>query len=69
MERIDEHPDLRQVAAMAVDACKVYLETLQSEFDKSGLDPNFYHGVINNIKNRAIRQLMPLLMMETSNRQ
>lgn len=67
-EKIDELPDVREVAALAVDDCKVELEHLRSEFDKSRLNPNFYHGLINNIKNRAIRQLMPLLMMEKSRR-
>lgn len=66
MEKIDEYPDIRQVAAQAVDACRVELEKLIEEFDKSNLDPNFYHGLVNNIKTRGIRQLMPLLMMEKS---
>lgn len=69
MEKINEPLDIRQIAATAVDVCRIELEKLEKEFDESKLDPNFYQGLVNNIKTRAIRQLMPLLMMEKSRTQ
>lgn len=64
IEKIDKYPDFRQVAAEAVNDCRDILKDLDKKFNESRLDPNLYHGILNNIKNKAIRQLMPVLMME-----
>ena len=67
VKKVDKYADFRQAAAEAVDDCRSVLEDLDKKFKESGLDPNLYHGILNSIKNKAIQQLMPILMMEKAN--
>ena len=69
MRKINENPDFRKVAAVAVDDCRGLLENLGKELKKNQLDPDFYYGIIENIKNKAIRQLIPRLMMKKAESQ
>ena len=66
-ENIAANPDIRVVAAEAVESCNTVLDELQTVFKGKGINPAFYMGAINRIKNRSIRRLLPMLMMEKSN--
>ena len=66
-ENMESDPDIRVIAADAVESCNAILDELQTVFKSQGINPAFYMGAINRIKNRAIRRLLPLLMMEKSN--
>ena len=68
-ENIEANPDIRVVAAEAVESCNTVLDELQTVFNGKGINPAFYMGAINRIKNRAIRRLLPMLMMEKSNQE
>ena len=60
-------PDVRVVAGNAAEACNPILEELDSTLAGKGINPDFYRGAVTRIKNRAIRRVLPLLMMEKSN--
>ncbi len=64
---LDSHADIRNIAAQAVNTCRPVLDKLKAALDDQGIHPDFYNGTIEQVKNRAIRRLLPLLMMERSN--
>jgi len=64
---LNSNTDIREIAAQAVNSCVSVLDKLSAELDEHGINPDFYNGTIEQIKNRAIRRLLPLLMMERSN--
>ena len=66
--QLESSPDIRVVAGNAAETCGAILLKLQDTLDENGVNPDFYMGATQGIKNRAIRRLLPLLMMEKSNR-
>ena len=66
-EHVASSPDVRVVVGNAVAACNSILEELDNTLTDRGVNPAFYMGAITRIKNRAIRRVLPLLMMEKSN--
>jgi len=68
IQQLDNYADIRQVAAQAVDLCEHQLKELQNKLgDKA--ESEYYSGLEHHIKSRAIRKLLPLLMIEKSSRQ
>ena len=65
-EHVASSPDIRVVAGNAAETCNSILAELQSNLKDNGINPDFYMGAVARIKNRAIRRLLPLLMMEKS---
>ena len=65
-EHVASSPDVRVVAGNAAEACNAILEELDNTLTDRGINPAFYTGAIARIKNRAIRRVLPLLMMEKS---
>ena len=65
-EHAASSPDVRVVAGNAAEACNSILEELDNTLTDRGVNPAFYMGAITRIKNRAIRRILPLLMMEKS---
>ena len=65
-EHAASSPDVRVVAGNAAAACDEILEQLDNTLTDRGVNPAFYMGAITRIKNRAIRRVLPLLMMEKS---
>ena len=65
-EHVASSPDVRVVAGNAAEACNSILEELDNTLTDRGVNPAFYMGAITRIKNRAIRRVLPLLMMEKS---
>ena len=65
-EHAASSPDVRVVAGNAAAACNSILEELDNTLTDRGVNPAFYMGAITRIKNRAIRRVLPLLMMEKS---
>ena len=68
LEQLESSPDVRLIAGNAVDSCSSVLDELRATLEENGVNPDFYHGAVERMKNRAIRRLLPLLMMEKSNR-
>ena len=68
-EQLESSPDIRIVAANAAEVCEVVLTDLRAALTEAGVNPDFYRGAVTRIKNRAIRRLLPLLMMEKSQRE
>ena len=66
-ENVATSPDVRVIAGNAVQACEPILTDLQARLNENGVNPNFYMAAVTRMKNRAIRRLLPLLMMEKSN--
>ncbi len=66
-EQIASSPDVRVVAENTVQICNPVLDELQTMLELNGVNPEFFLGAVTRIKNRAIRRLLPLLMMEKSN--
>ena len=66
-EQLASSPDVRVVAENTVQVCNPILDELQTTLKKNGVNPAFFLGAVTRIKNRAIRRLLPLLMMEKSN--
>ena len=66
-ENLDSSPDVRVIAGNAVQACEPLLTDLQSSLHENRVNPRFYMAAVTRMKNRAIRRLLPLLMMEKSN--
>ncbi len=66
-EHVASSPDIRVVAGNAVETCNSILAELQTALTDRGVNPDFYVGAVERIKKRAIRRLLPLLMMEKSN--
>ena len=66
-EHVASSPDIRVIAGNAVESCNSILAELQTALTDNGVNPDFYMGAVERIKNRAIRRLLPLLMMEKSN--
>ena len=65
-EHVASSPDIRVIAGNAAEACNPILAELENTLTDRGINPNFYMGSLTRIKNRAIRRLLPLLMMEKS---
>ncbi len=66
-ENLASSADIRVVAGNAAETCSSILADLETALTESGVNPDFYMGAVVRIKNRAIRRLLPLLMMEKSN--
>ena len=66
-ENLASSPDVRVIAGNAVQSCEPLLTGLQARLKENGVNPGFYMASITRMKNRAIRRLLPLLMMEMSN--
>ena len=60
-------PDVRVIAGHATEACAAVLTELQTTLTDREINPDFYMGAVTRMKSRAIRRLLPLLMMEKSN--
>jgi hypothetical protein len=68
LRQLDNFADIRQLAAHAVESCEAHFDQFKEKLgDKISTD--FYSGLERSIKNRSIRQLLPLLMYEKSLRQ
>ena len=65
-EQLGSSPDIRVVAAKAAEICESVLTDLHAALVENGVNPDFYRGAVTRIKNRAIRRLLPLMMMEKS---
>ena len=65
--QIASSPDVRVVAENTVQICNPVLDELQTTLELSGVNPAFFLAAVTRIKHRAIRRLLPLLMMEKSN--
>jgi hypothetical protein len=68
LQQLDNYSDIRVVAAHAVEHCEHQLNAFKENF-AAKRNPEFYSGLERSIKNRAIRNLLPLLMYEKSSRQ
>ncbi len=68
LELLDSHDDVRKIAGLAVDKCTPVLQRLDEQLAEKKIHPDFYKGMLEQIKGRSIRRLLPLLMMEKSNR-
>lgn len=66
-ENLASSPDIRIVAANAAETCNPVLAELETTLTDRGVNPAFHASALTRIKNRAIRRLLPLLMMEKSN--
>ena len=66
-ENVESSPDVRVIAGNAIQACEPVLAGLQARLNENGVNPGFYMAAVTRMKNRAIRRLLPLLMMEKSN--
>ena len=66
-EHVASSPDIRIIAGNAAEACNPVLAELENTLTDRGVNPAFFMGTVARIKNRAIRRVLPLLMMEKSN--
>ena len=66
-EHVASSPDIRVIAGNAAEACNPVLAELENTLTDRGINPAFFMGAVARIKNRAIRRVLPLLMMEKSN--
>ena len=66
-EYMASSPDVRVIAGNAAEACNPILAELESTLTDRGINPAYFMGGVLRIKNRAIRRVLPLLMMEKSN--
>ena len=66
-EQMASSPDVRVIAGNAAEACSPILAELESTLTDRGINPAYFMGAVLRIKNRAIRRVLPLLMMEKSN--
>ena len=60
---LPQDQDARVSLQTAVNACQGVLQNLAGEFDKRGIDPGYYQGVLRHLKSNAIRRMLPALMM------
>ncbi len=60
---LDQHDDVRLVAADTVDDCSAVITDLDRQLARNGIDPDYYRGIIERIKSRAIRRILPAIMM------
>lgn len=65
--RIETQEPVRDIMQQAVDECSSVLEDLVKEFDRRGIDPNYYQGIIRHLKSGAVRRQLPVLMMRKAN--
>ena len=68
LEELDSSPDVRVVADAAAAACRPVLDELRAALGDNRVNPQFANGAIERVKRRALRRLLPLLMMERSQR-
>ena len=68
LEELDSSPDVRVVADAAAAACRPVLDELRAALSDNRVNPQFANGAIERVKRRALRRLLPLLMMEQSQR-
>jgi hypothetical protein len=64
---IDELDDVRLIAGRAVEDCSDIMEGLRQKLDERHIDPDYYAGILRHIKTRAIRKIMPNIMMYKAN--
>ena len=65
-EHVASSPDIRVIAGNAAEACNSILAELENTLTDRGINPAFFMGAVARIKNRAIRRVLPLLIMEKS---
>ncbi len=65
-EHVASSPDIRVIAGNAAEACNSILAELENTLTDRGINSAFFMGAVARIKNRAIRRVLPLLMMEKS---
>ncbi len=63
MSHADNYKDVRAVAGRAVEECTGILDGLETHLDEQRIDPGYYGGILRSIKSRAIRQVLPGIMM------
>lgn len=68
LKELDSSPDVRVVADAAAAACRPVLDELRAALADNRINPEFANGAIERVKRRALRRLLPLLMMEQSQR-
>jgi len=68
VQQLDNFADIRKVAALAVNLCEHQLNELKVKLG-SKANSDLYSGLGRHIKNRAIKTLLPLLMIAKSSRQ
>ena len=68
LEELDSSPDVRVAADAAAAACRPVLDELRAALADNRVNPEFANGAIERVKRRALRRLLPLLMMEQSQR-
>ena len=68
LEELDSSPDVRVAADAAAAACRPVLDQLRAALEDNRVNPQFANGAIERVKRRALRRLLPLLMMEQSQR-
>lgn len=68
LKELDSSPDVRVVADAAAAACRPVLDELRAALADNRINPQFANGAIERVKRRALRRLLPLLMMEQSQR-
>lgn len=67
MSHADDYEDVRAVAGRAVEECTGILDDLEAQLDEQRIDPDYYGGILRSIKSRAIRQVLPGIMMYKAN--
>jgi len=68
VQQLDNFSDIRKAAALAVNLCEHQLNEFREKLG-SKANSDLYSGLGRHIKNRAIRTLLPLLMIARSSRQ
>ncbi len=68
VRQLDNFADIRKAAALAINLCEHQLIELKEKLG-SKANSDLYSGLERHIKNRAIKTLLPLLMIEKSSRQ
>ena len=67
-QNIDASNDVREITGMAVNECVGTLIELDNTLAKKGLNPDFYKGMIEQLKSKNIRKLLQVVMMEKAAR-
>lgn len=67
MSHADDYEDVRAVAGRAVEECTGILDDLEGHLDEQRIDPDYYSGILRRIKSRAIRRILPGIMMYKAN--
>lgn len=67
MVHADNFEDVRAIAGQAVEECSGILDDLEDSLDEARIDPGFYGGIVSGIKSKAIRRILPGIMMYKAN--